>query len=49
MWFNRVVFDVDNNILVKEKIFIENPPSNAHDSFGQDVLGNWVEEWYSED
>jgi hypothetical protein len=49
MWLNRVVYDVENNILEKEKIFIENPPSDTQGSFGQDVLGNWVEEWYSED
>lgn len=45
MWYNRVVFDEDNNIIIKERIFIISE-CGYNDSFGLDVLGNWVEEWW---
>jgi hypothetical protein len=45
MWYNRVVMDNDNNIIIKERIFIEEDFQYGA-SFGFDVLGNWVEEWW---
>lgn len=45
MWYNRVVMDNDNNIIIKERIFIEEDYL-YEDSFGLDILGNWVEEWW---
>lgn len=44
MWYNRVVSDEDNNIIIKERIFIENGSGN--DEFGIDVLGNSVCTWW---
>jgi hypothetical protein len=45
MWYNRVVTDSNMNILFKERIFIENGAGGAG-SYGMDILGNWVEEWW---
>ena len=45
MWYNRVVFDEDNNIIIRERMFIVSE-CGYNDSFGLDVLGNWVEEWW---
>jgi hypothetical protein len=44
MWFNRVVINGDN-VISKERIFIVNE-YGYEDSFGLDILGNWVEEWW---
>jgi hypothetical protein len=45
MWYNRIVMDSNNNIIIKERIFIKDELVGG-DSFGMDVLGNWVEEWW---
>lgn len=45
MWYNRIVMDNDKNIIIKERIFIIDELIKE-DSFGMDVLGNWVEEWW---
>lgn len=47
MWLNRVVMDNNNNIIVKERIFIVDEVVGG-ESFGMDILGNWVEEWFEE-
>lgn len=44
MWYNRVVTDNNGDIIIKERIFIIN--GSGGDSFGMDILGNWVEEWW---
>ena len=44
MWYNRIVTDSDMNIIIKERIFIEN--GSGGDSFGLDILGNNVMEWW---
>jgi hypothetical protein len=45
MWYNRIVMDSNNNVIIKERIFIKDALVGG-DSFGMDVLGNWVEEWW---
>jgi hypothetical protein len=45
MWYNRVVMDSDNNIIIKERIFVVDELV-GWESFGMDILGNWVEEWW---
>ena len=45
MWYNRIVMDSNNNVIIKERIFIKDELVGG-DSFGMDVLGNWVEEWW---
>jgi hypothetical protein len=45
MWYNRVVMDSDNNIIIKERIFVVDELVGG-ESFGMDILGNWVEEWW---
>ena len=46
MWYNRMVFDVNNNIIIKERTFIEDYEGKLVASYGLDCLGNWVEEWW---
>ena len=46
MWYNRVVTNSDNNVIIKERIFIENYEGQLKASYGLDILGNWVEEWW---
>jgi hypothetical protein len=45
MWYNRMVWDKDNNVIIKERMFIV-CEYGYNDSFGLDILGNWVEEWW---
>jgi len=45
MWYNIIVKDVKGNILVNEKYYDETL-TTAGCSYGFDVLGNWVEEWW---
>jgi hypothetical protein len=47
MWYNRTVQDSDGNILINEKYYVEEV-YNIQEPFGLDVMGNWVEEWWSE-
>ena len=46
MWYNRVVTNSNNNILFKERIFIKDYNGKLMASYGHDILGNWVEEWW---
>jgi hypothetical protein len=46
MWYNRVVFDVNDNIIIKERIFVEDYKGPLIASYGTDILGHWVEEWW---
>ena len=47
MWYNRKVQDSDGNILISEKYYVEKV-YKIQATFGFDVMGNWVEEWWSE-
>ena len=46
MWYNRVVTDSNNNIIIKERIFIKDYNGKLKASYYLDILGNWVEEWW---
>ena len=46
MWYNRIVFNNDNVIIIKERVFIKDYNGKLMASFGHDILGNWVEEWW---
>jgi len=48
MWYNRVVFNSDNIIIIEERIFVEDYKGELKASYGLDVLGNWVEETWEE-
>lgn len=48
MWYNKVVKDNDMNIIIQERIFIEDYNGKLMASYGLDILGNWVEEWWEE-
>ena len=47
MWYNRVVSDEDNNILFKERIFIdEDKVWEVYGGLGMDIMGNYIIEWW---
>ena len=47
MWYNRVVTDVNNNILIKERIFIdEDKVWEVYGGLGMDILDNMIIEWW---
>lgn len=46
MWYNKIVMDNDNNVIIKERIFIEDYNGKLSASYGLDINGNWVEEWW---
>lgn len=48
MWYNRFVFDDENNVVVEEKYYVENPTS-TQDTWGVDSLGLWVEEFWTKE
>ena len=48
MWYNRVVMDSNDNVIINERIFIEDYQGQLKASYGLDILGNWVEETWEE-
>ncbi len=45
MWYNRIVVDINKNVIINERIFMKDEVVGG-ESFGMDILGNWVEEWF---
>ena len=47
MWYNRVVTDLNNNVIIKERIFIdEDKVWEVYGGLGLDMMGNMIIEWW---